>query len=130
MSRKFYKEDSESLPAIAYELLKPDNFIQITDLNELKILYIGLYKQREIDGINYFEEFRAGLMMDIISGTYTVAEIFELENHIKNLQYEIISGSWLTAQSTISNLSLLGIFTQEMKEGIQDYINNYISKNY
>jgi len=130
MSRNFYKEDNEEIPAIVYELLKPNNFTQITDLNELKNLYIGLYKQREIDGINYFEEFRAGLMMDVISGNYTGSEVFELENHINNLQYELIKGNWLTGQITISNLSLLGIFTQVMKDEIKLKIDSYVSENY
>lgn len=130
MSRKFYKENIENLPAIDYANTSPIGFTEITDATELKRLYIGLYKQREIDGMNYFEDFRAGLMMDILSGIYTIQEVFELENHIKNLQSEIIAGSWLTAQTTNSNLTLLGIYTQEMKDEIQDYINNYIEANY
>lgn len=130
MSRKFYKEDNENIPAISYANVLPVGFTEITDEVELKRLYIGLYKQREIDGVNYFEDFRAGLMMDILNGVYTVAEVFELENHIKNLQTEIINGSWLTAQSTNDSLLLLGIYNQEMKDEIALYLSNYIIENY
>lgn len=130
MSRKFYKEDNEDLPAIIYVEEIQDGFTEITNETELKRLYIGLYKQREIDGLNYFEDFRAGLMMDILSGLYTIPQVFELENHIKNLQSELIAGSWLTAQSTNSNLPLSGIYTQVFKDEIGSYINNYIINNY
>ena len=128
--RKFYKEDNQSIPAIVYELSNPSGYTEITDNSELKRLYIGLYKQREIDGLNYFEDFRAGLVMDIISGTYTDLEVFSLETHIKYLQDEIILGNWLTAQNINSNLSLIGIYNQTMKDEIQNYIDNYILNNY
>lgn len=128
--RKFYKEDNESIPAIVYELTNPIGYTEITDNSELKILYIGLYKQREIDGINYFEDFRADLIMNIMDGTYTDLEVFALESHIKYLQDEIIIGNWLTSQNINLNLSLNGIYDQTMKDKIQNYINNYIATNY
>ncbi len=128
--RKFYKEDNESIPAIVYELTKPIGYTEITDNSELKILYIGLYKQREIDGINYFEDFRADLIMKIMDGTYTDIEVFALESHIKYLQDEIILGNWLTSQNINLNLSLVGVYNQTMKDEIQNYINNYIETNY
>lgn len=128
--RKFYKEDNEIIPAIVYELSNPSGYTEINDNAELKRLYIGLYKQREIDGLNYFEDFRAGLIMDIIAGTYTDLEVFALETHVKYLQDEIIIGNWLTAQNINSNLSLNGIYDQTMKDEIQLYINDYILNNY
>jgi len=128
--RKFYKEDNESIPAIVYELSNPSGFTEITDNAELKSLYIGLYRQREIDGLNYFEDFRANLIMDIISGTYTDLEVFSLETHIKYLQDEIILGNWLTSQNINLNLSLSGIYDQVMKDEIQNYIDTYITNNY
>ena len=130
MPRKFYKEDNESIPAIVYELTTPLGFTEITDNAELKSLYIGLYRQREIDGSNYFEDFRANLIMDIISGTYTDLEVFSLETYIKYLQDEIILGNWLTAQNINTNLSLSGIYDQAMKDEIQNYIDTYILNNY
>lgn len=128
--RKFYKEDNEIIPAIVYELSNPSGYTEINDNAELKRLYIGLYKQREIDGLNYFEDFRADLIMKIISGTYNELEVFGLETHLKYLQDEIILGNWLTAQNINSNLSLNGIYDQTMKDEIQNYIDNYILNNY
>ena len=128
--RKFYKEDNESIPAIVYELSNPSGYTEITDNSELKRLYIGLYKQREIDGLNYFEDFRADLIMKIMAGTYTNLEVFALETHIKYLQDEIILGNWLTSQNINLNLSLSGIYDQVMKDEIQNYIDTYITNNY
>ena len=130
MSRKFYKEDNQSIPAIVYELSQPTGFTEITDLEELKQLYIGLYKQRSQDGINYFECFRADLMMDVIAGTYTSQQVFDFEVHVKYLQDEIMLGNWLTAQSINQNLSLSGIYTQTIKDEIQNYIDDYVANNY
>lgn len=130
MPRKFYKEANEIIPAIVYELNKPSGFTEITENEELKMLYIELYKQREIDGSSYFEDFRADLIMDIIAGTYTDLEVFSLETHVKYLQDEIILGNWLTAQNINTNLSLNGIYDQVMKDEIQNYIDTYITNNY
>lgn len=130
MARSFYKEDNQAIPAIVYELTQPSGYTQITDSEELKRLYIGLYNQRHQDGISYFDDFRANIMMDIIAGTYTALDAFNLENHIKYLQDEIILGNWLTAQNINSNLALSGIYDQTMKDEIQTYIDVYVTNNY
>ena len=130
MARKFYKEDNSLIPAIVYELTQPLGYTQITNSEELKRLYIGLYNQRAQDGVDYFDNFRASIMMDIIAGTYTEIEAFNLESHIKYLQDEVILGNWLTAQNTNSNLALSGIYDQAMKDEIQTYIDDYVLNNY
>lgn len=130
MARKFYKEDNELIPAIVYELSQPIDYTEITDSEELKLLYIGLYQQRQQDGISYFEGFRSSIMMDVIAGTYTEIEVFNLEIHIKYLQDEVILGNWLTAQNVNSNMALSGIYDQAMKDEIQIYIDDYVENNY
>ena len=130
MSRKFYKKEGEQVPAIDYSESQPTGYVLITEESELKRLYIGLYKDRQIDGTNYFEDFRADLIMKIIDETYTSLEVFSLENHVKYLQDEIILGNWLTAQNINTNLSLSGIYDQIMKDEIQNYIDDYVLNNY
>ena len=130
MARSFYKEDNQTIPAIVYELTQPSGYTQITDNEELKRLYIGLYNQRGQDGVDYFDDFRANIMMNIIAGTYTSLDAFNLENHIKYLQDEIILGNWLTAQNINANLALSGIYDQAMKDEIQTYISDYVLNNY
>ncbi len=130
MARKFYKEDNEAIPAIKFELTQPTGFTEITDTIELKSLFIGKYKQREIDGIDYFEEFRADLYLDILNGTYTDTEVFALETHLNELQLSVITGSWLTAKNKNTSLALSGIYDQAMKDEIQADIDTYVNDNY
>lgn len=130
MARAFYKEDGQAIPAIKYETSAPAGYILVSDAGELKQLYISKYLEREQDGKNWFEEFRADLMMKIIDTTYTESEVFLLEQHLKELSSEIIAGSWLTAQNTSTNLSLSGIYDQIMKDEIQGVIDTYVTNNY
>jgi hypothetical protein len=130
MARAFYKEDGEAIPAIQYVDEQPVGYTLITDTTELRRCYMSQYHQRELDGRDWFEEFRADLMMDIIAGTYTPTEVFNLEQHLKSLTENIIAGSWLTAQSISTNLVLSGIYDQTMKDEIQLYIDTYVTNNY
>lgn len=130
MARKFYTEDGQDIPAIKYVESQPVGYTLVTDLETLKKLYMRQYSEREIDGRNYFEEFRTDLMMDIINGTHNETEVFLLEQHLHGLMVQILEGSWLTAQNTNTNLTLSGIYDQTMKDEIQAYIDLYITNNY
>ena len=130
MARKFYKENNEALPAIAYELTAPADFTEITDSNELKALFNKKYKERTQDGQDYYNNFRSDLYIDITNGTITDAEAFALEAHIKPVSDNLLTGNWLTAQNSNTNLTLSGIYDQTMKDEIQADIDNYIANNY
>ena len=130
MSRKFYKENSGSIPAISYSLSQPTGYTEVTDNDELKLLYIGMYKDRENDGMDLFEDFRAGLMISIINGLNVVADVVALELHLKILQKELMEGNWLTAQNYINTLTLSGIYDQAMKDELKTIIDDYINNNY
>lgn len=130
MSRKFYKENSGSIPAISYSLSQPTGYTEVTDNDELKLLYIGMYKDRESDGMDLFEDFRAGLMISIINGWNVVADVVALELHLKILQKELMEGNWLTAQNYINTLTLSGIYDQAMKDELKTIIDDYIKNNY
>ena len=80
MSRKFYIENNETIPAIQYVETQPVGFSLVTDENTLKELYVKQYNTRETDGQNYFNDFRADLMLDIINLVYTPEQVFVLEN--------------------------------------------------
>ena len=130
MARSFYKEDGEAIPAIQFVETQPVGYTLITDTTELRICYMNQYRQRELDGRDWFEEFRADLMMDIISAVYTPTEVFLLEQYLKALTENVIAGSWLTAQSISTNLVLSGIYDQVMKDEIQNRIDIYVTNNY
>ena len=130
MSRSFYKENGQAIPAIQFANSLPAGYTLISDVTELRECYIGQYRKREIDGKVWFEEFRADLMMDIIAGTYTGGQVFALELHLKRLIETVTDGSWLTAQNVSTNLALSGIYDQVMKDEIQVVIDAYITNNY
>ena len=122
MSKKFYKEDNEAIPAILYQDSQPLGFTEVTDPVELKYLYIKKYKQQKKDG--------ASLYLDVINGVYTDIEVFTFESYTKELSNDIRLGQWLTAQDTCTNLAVSGIFTQSKKDEIQLDIDNYVTNNY
>jgi len=130
MSRKFYKENDELIPAIAFELSAPENFTEITDTDEIKKLYQQQYLYRISDGESFVLNFTADMYINVLNNVYTTSEVFELESHIKELYSELKNGFWLTAQNTNIQLPLLGIYTDILKAEIQAVLDTYVSENY
>ena len=128
--RKFYKEDNEPIPAIKFELSQPVGFTEITNQAEIKELYLRQYQYRILDGQEYVQDFTANTYIKVINGIYTDQEAFQLESHIKDLYQELNNGWWLTAQNTNTNLELLGIYDQTLKDEIQAKFDLYVSENY
>lgn len=130
MPRKFYKKNNEAIPAIKFELSQPVGFTEITDQEEIKELYLRQYQYRILDGQEYVQDFTANTYIKVINGIYTDQEAFQLESHIKDLYQELNNGWWLTAQNTNTNLELLGIYDQTLKDEIQAKFDLYVSENY
>ncbi|NIO45018.1 MAG: hypothetical protein GTO02_16625 [Candidatus Dadabacteria bacterium] len=130
MARKFYIEDNEAIPSIVFDLNAPLGFTEIIDANKLKELYKNKYNERTKDGQEYYNSFRTDLYLDIVNGSITETDAFLLEQHIKQLSDNLMTGNWLTAQNTNQNLTLSGIYDQAMKDEIQNYIDTYITNNY
>jgi hypothetical protein len=132
MARKFYIQNNVSVgePGIVFDLIQPPGYSLITDTEVIKELYIRQYGYRIADGKNYVINFTAERYIDLINDLYTEAEVFALEGHTRNLFEEINNGLWLTAQNTNANLSLSGIYTQELKDSIQVYLDEYVAANY
>ena len=103
MSRKFYKENNEAIPAIKFELSTPAGFTEITDSGEIKQLYLLQYQTRINDGKYFVLDFTADMYISVLNGIYTPSEVFELESHIKELYSELNNGFCLTAQNTNQN---------------------------
>ena len=130
MARKYYIEDNQAIPAIAFEESAPVGFTEITDNAELLKLHSKRYENNRNDGVEYYNEFQADLYLKIQDATYTVAEVVALEAHLKDVADEIKAGSWLTAQNTIGGVALSGIFDQVMKDSITADIDNYVIDKY
>ena len=130
MARKFYKEENELIPAIKFALTTPVGFTEITDVEEIKKLYLNKYINRIEGGKKYVLDFIVNIYIEILNGVYTDTEVFELESYLGELCGQLNNGCWLTAKNTNTNLSLSGIYTQTIKDEIQLEIDNYIDNEY
>ncbi len=130
MSRKFYQENNVAIPAIQFVNEQPIGYTLITDAAQIKKLYLLQYQLRIDAGQNFVLNFTADMYINVVNEVYTTEQVFQLENHLKYLYDELNNGWWLSAQNTNQNLSLLGIYTQTMKDEIQGIIDLYIFENY
>lgn len=132
--KKFWIENIENAVLFTENQPPPsadgNDFIEVTDPAEIKQLYLTQYSYRIDDGKNFVLNFTADMYINIVNSIYTPVEVFELENHIKDIYDQLNNGFWLTAQNTNQNLSLLGIYTDQMKNDIQTVLNTYVSENY
>ncbi len=88
------------------------------------------YRIYELDGKAYFEEIRAGLVIQFKMGNKTSAEIFEIESKLENTTSKIIKGDWMTAQYHLSLVASGGALEQSLLDEVGGYIANYINENY
>ena len=99
-----------------------------------------LYIPREEDGFNYYEEWRAGLIVDYDALTLTEENINYIENKLFVVTAKILTGDWLTAHYEIHNNVLTNEtvtqgdidegYTQARHDAISTYIDDYIDTNY
>lgn len=99
-----------------------------------------LYIPREEDGLNYYEEWRAGLIVDYDALTLTEENINYIENKLFVVTSKILTGDWLTAHYEIHNNVLTNEtvtqadidegYTQARHDAVSTYIDDYIDTNY
>ncbi len=130
MAKKYFKEYNQGIPAICFEEEQPEGFLPITDYDERKKLHASRYYELQEDGEAYFHEFQAKMYINILDGVYTAEDVVALQSHLKQISDEIKEGSWLTAQISLPNIALSGIFDQAMKDEIQADIDQYVLDNY
>lgn len=128
--KKFFKEKNQDIPSILYSEESPENFILITDVEEIKNLYVTLYFNREIDGKDYFNKIRAELVYSYESGEITIQDIFNIENILSPVISKLIIGDWMSAQNQLSNIVASGSLSQSIYDEIMVYFTTYLSDNY
>jgi len=88
------------------------------------------YEKREIDGKDYYNDFRSRLYILYKNGDITALQAFEVEDHLKDVVESLITGNWLSAQSQLTGKTLLGVFDQDLKDEVMTGINAYLAENY
>jgi len=117
---RYYQVDS---PGPDYEDISTDELILAKEYSN--------YESRIVDGLHFYNEFRAKLYIKIINGEALDTDIFSVENHLESVADLIWRGNWLTAKNELENIELLlPVFTQEFKDDIMQKIDSYIAENY
>ncbi len=88
------------------------------------------YKKYALDGCEYFDEVRAGLVLEYKAGVKTSGEIFDIETRLEPVTMKLKAGDWMTANYVLSGIAIEGAFKQDFKDILTAYITNYISNNY
>jgi len=129
-----WKLDKHAILYIKYYNLK-EGYTDVTDyypniirtpIEEIK----DAYNKYKSDGVEYNDNFRAEMVLKYKLGELTESAIFEIESKLKLVRNLVKSGDWMTANYELSLITISGSYTQEMHDGINNYITNYISENY
>jgi len=98
-----------------------------TPIDEIKISY----QKYQNDGVEYFNEVRANLVLDYKTGVRTTSDIFYIESKIESVTNKIMKGDWMTASYVMTNEVVFDTVLDEVfYNDILNYINNYIAENY
>ena len=109
----------------------PDaDYTEVIDENVLITQIKDLYYQYEVDGLDYFRQIRAKLVLDYKQGTRTNTEIFSIENTLAPVIDKLTRGDWMTAQYYMSLITPVPPLDTALYDEINNYITNYIATNY
>lgn len=130
MGKKFYKEDNEPIPAVVYTDTPPSGFTEITSEADLYQLEKKMFKLRETDGQDYYNDLRTSWRMLVLKGYNTQQEEDDIHMLLSGLKLELITGDWIETKGINSSLAVAGMYTQAVKDGIDSKTSAYISENF
>lgn len=81
-------------------------------------------------GIEYFNNYRASVVEDMIAETITEADAIALDRTLVAVKCFIIDGDWKTGRAELTDVVVDSVFTQTMKDSILSDFNTYIANNY
>jgi hypothetical protein len=88
------------------------------------------YNPKISDGVAYYNLKRAEEVEKITNGFISSLNAFEIAKKIKEVKSELLTGDWITAFRYIVATEINTIYTQEVKDEYQNYIENYVNLNY
>jgi hypothetical protein len=86
---------------------------------------IKTYDTRTIDGVNYYNEIRAGLSLEYIKKETDIKKVNYIETKLINVKSFLLSGDWATAQYQINN-----VIVEDEKVSETDYENGFTQERY
>lgn len=131
--------ESEPTEAIKTEI--KEKYKGLTDTDIIPTYQIKkAYTPRQQDGVNYYDDVRAGVALEYMNGDLTKENANYIENKVKFVKSKILTGDWITAQYEITNNVLInGLvsaediahgYTQQRHDQIKNYIDNYVNTHY
>jgi hypothetical protein len=88
------------------------------------------YEQFQKDGVEYFNDIRATLVIDYENNVLTANDVYEIETKLEPAISKILRGDWMTGQNEMIGVTASGALTQTFLDDINNYINNYVTNNY
>jgi len=88
------------------------------------------YGQREADGLFYFRQIRAEIVLDYYKGNLSIDDVFGIEAKLREVNYILILGDWLTAQNELQSVTVTPPLSQALYDQINNHMTQYISDNY
>ena len=133
--KKFYKEDNEAIPAIKYADTQPVGFTEITDEDEISLLYLKQNKKLKADGVDYVAVLKIdNFGVPYRDGTLTDANVNYLYNKLPQLIMRLEDGNWDSAKyllenelNTISQNDIDNGYTQAVHDEILNDVTTYIN---
>jgi len=129
----------EPIQSIKTEIIEKYNSLTTSDIiptYEIK----KAYTPKQQDGVNYYDDVRAGVALEYMGGQLTEGKANYIENKLKVVKSMILTGDWVTGQYEITNNVLVnGVvsaediangYTQQRHDEIKDYIDIYVQTHY
>ena len=96
----------------------------MTDLSNRK----QEYEIHQTNGIDFYNNFRSQLTIDIEEGTKTLEDVLEIQNKLHKVSNMLTTGDWKSAlfeiNKVLPNVHLTTEFLTELKSEIHLYITN------
>lgn len=126
MSKKWWKEDNETIPAILFQELQPNGFSEITDPNELTQLRIRLNNDYKRWGIDYFTDFKISYFGNKLkSGELDESNINYIYDRLESVIFRLVNGDIEQALWKLNN-GILPITTTDEINGYDTLVHNQI----
>ena len=88
------------------------------------------YNKRKSDGWTYYNEQTSNITLGIEAGLFTTEDEDFIQLKLEKTIFYIILGQWVTALKRINETVVEGVYTQDLKNNLLLYIQNYIVENY
>jgi len=96
----------------------------------LSDLIIASYNKHESNGRDYYNRFRANLIVQVKAGTLTMEEASDISVRLDAVTVELKGGNWFDAKVRLSQITEGGALSQSVIDELMVDFDTYITNNY